>query len=1188
MPKSNYPDKLDTSVEIPVVRDNITEIGSDVLNSLRSAIFNIERTLGINPQGATGNTVSARLSNLIDDNGNILKEALDRSDILSGPIVNEDVSKAAAINESKLRLNYPTDLLQDQIAILDNRLEAFITTLHELNVVLSTHIHKDAINRHFAKAITSEAAASVGSPEATLSLGSGTLQEVLEELYASHMNYTGEALGSANNSHNANQIYYNNAETSDLIDSVSVQGAIDDLAATEGAGVRNSNLNFNSNGIIRTGSVHNAYEGNVVGKMLVPSGEISYSGPSEASTNRISFTTIPTPISAPRPFDILEILDSDNEDDNGEYIISYVSLGAGGGVEYVDIFGGPTNILASGVTAKITKNIYVNYNENGLNCSVRPRYLQSNTPDIQVALPNAATIISSGMKPTSLISGSVDTISIEIDGSAAEIVIFNSDFAVQSIDTVVLSINEYAVANKLSIFAYKIRSLRCYELAITHILPSFLEDSKSRTLKIIAPSGNDATYASGLSYLLDKEVEGAAGNSYHINGRILDDFGKVKKYGANTVSIGTGTMFINAVSTDFMAAGVRSGDLCVIDGSTDPDDDGTYRIQYVTSSSIYLDSVGSMMQGELSDTSAVYIVRCTAPIGELEFEDVDGLYLLDVFVDQDKDIFYRKRMTTLGHLKSGGFYAVVSDVSRGFIGHNDIFTLAVDASGMASIAEQPGGVFGEEVFVASTGSYKVFSVDRMAYIVLEVSATSLPLAPMEITLSGESEPPRSVLHLCRGVYSAKFGFILGSTANNPGAPTLVDKRSTGTVDDSIVGEALLERYIQGPRNELRASGTIHGVDVDSVTDPADGTFLCTITVNPGVAIANGVRFEYLGVNDLSYDYSAGNVGYNDTNNFYIALDGSGCIVIENELDKSGAGINYASPFLNQAVVYIAYVEIAGASTSVTDLRLFVDHIDYKLVGNITVANDQRFGHFTDIKAAVDYARMFSKMFPKMGAPSITIKEGTYEVSENISVEFDLTIRGSGPQTIIKRSFAPTTAVLNNENQANAIFLVGWNSASDTLYGVTMEDLTFVGTEGEAATAGGTFIMVRNNTVNNSDSAVFIFNRLKFIAASDYQVHSTSDLSLGDGPNQLPFHIGYGDAMGTYQNIIISNCYFDGVGYQKGLVYLNANNNYNNISLINNISVNSIDTGSGYSILRDGGGTSVLVNVQEVANMTVSI
>ena len=223
----------------------------------------------------------------------------------------------------------------------------------------------------------------------------------------------------------------------------------------------------------------------------------------------------------------------------------------------------------------------------------------------------------------------------------------------------------------------------------------------------------------------------------------------------------------------------------------------------------------------------------------------------------------------------------------------------------------------------------------------------------------------------------------------------------------------------------------------------------------------------------------------------------------------------------------------------------------------------------------------------MGAPGVFIKEGTYEVSERVSVDFDLAIRGSGPQTIIKRSFAPGTSDFSSQNRNSAMFLIGWNSASDMLYGVTMEDLTFVGTEGEGSTAAGAFIMVRNNTDNNSDSAVFIFNRLKFIAASDYQVHTSADISGGDGPNQLPFHIGYGDSMGTYQNIIISNCYFDGVGYQRGVVFLNSNNNYNNISLMSNISVNSIDTSS-YSILKDGGGTSVLTNVQEIGNMIVGI
>ena len=153
MSKSNYPNKLDTSVEIPVIRDNITEIGSDVLNSLRSAIFNIEKTLGINPQGASGNTVASRLNRSLDDNGNIAKESLDRAGVLSGPISNEDVSKVAGISESKLSLNFPTELLQNQISIIEKRMALFIASLEELNLFLSSHIHPSAKNRHFAKII---------------------------------------------------------------------------------------------------------------------------------------------------------------------------------------------------------------------------------------------------------------------------------------------------------------------------------------------------------------------------------------------------------------------------------------------------------------------------------------------------------------------------------------------------------------------------------------------------------------------------------------------------------------------------------------------------------------------------------------------------------------------------------------------------------------------------------------------------------------------------------------------------------------------------------------------------------------------------------------------------------------------------------------------------------------------------
>lgn len=194
MAKSNYPGKLDTSIEIPAVRDNIIEIGSDVLNSVRTAIFQIERTLGINPQGAVGNTVSDRLNKALDGNGNILKEALDRANVLSGPIVDTDVSKTAAIDEGKLRLNYPTQLLQDEISQLLKQLDAILIAVEELSILFNAHVHPLATNRHPASAITVEEIDSTTSSEGIISIESTGVQDAFEQIFKSHINYDGEGI----------------------------------------------------------------------------------------------------------------------------------------------------------------------------------------------------------------------------------------------------------------------------------------------------------------------------------------------------------------------------------------------------------------------------------------------------------------------------------------------------------------------------------------------------------------------------------------------------------------------------------------------------------------------------------------------------------------------------------------------------------------------------------------------------------------------------------------------------------------------------------------------------------------------------------------------------------------------------------------------------------------------------------
>jgi len=188
MPKSNYPNKLDTSIEIPKVRDNVTEIGSDVLNSLRSAIFNIERTLGVNPQGVAGQTLASRLSNLIDENGSIKKEALLKAGILNGPVSGKDISKTAGIEEFKLNLDYPTQLLQDEISIANTKIDQFIKALEELNRIISIHVDLRATNRHGALAITVNDAELTPSDVALADIQAQDLQSFIESLFNSHIN----------------------------------------------------------------------------------------------------------------------------------------------------------------------------------------------------------------------------------------------------------------------------------------------------------------------------------------------------------------------------------------------------------------------------------------------------------------------------------------------------------------------------------------------------------------------------------------------------------------------------------------------------------------------------------------------------------------------------------------------------------------------------------------------------------------------------------------------------------------------------------------------------------------------------------------------------------------------------------------------------------------------------------------
>jgi hypothetical protein len=1137
MPKSKYPNQLDSSAELPPVRDNITEIGSDVINSLRSAIIQIERTLGINPQGAAGNNLAVRLSRALDDNGNIKSDALDRANVLSGPIIDADVSRVAAIKETKLKLDFPTTLLQDEISMINGELRNIVAQVEELNVLLSVHLTPEALDRHPAIAISVDSADVVASDVSSTSLPGGTSQSVWETIYNAHINYTGANLSSTNNSHLASQIYYDNTDTSSVILSGSVQGAIDDLASQEDAGFRNALLNLHSNGRIRTGTVSDNFEGVSTNSVLIDAASATYI--QAAGSSRSTFTLdIPTaPIEDISEFDILTLSGSLNTDDNKDYNISKVTDDGSGNITSIEVFGGPESDSTSGLFVTITKNQYVNYNLAGFSTTVRPRVEKSNTPDIQVANPDSATAITSGLNPSALLSDA-HTFDISIDsGTAITLDTYDSTVSKQTVNSVINKVNEQCVAQHLNITAYKVLVGNCHEMALIHNVPNISGDFINRTITISAGTADDGTTTLGFVDLLGVTIEGTTGNSLHLNGNVITGFGLIKTFTDSQIALTTGALTLSLFSGTFAESGVRVGDLAVVSGSDTLSDDGSYRIASINAGLASLDLAGTTFSGSLDSGALVHIIRSGAPIGELTFEEigsVNGTIMFDVFMTENKDLHYSKRMEVDGELSSGSFSGVVSDVSKGFITSGITSTLTIGTDGYA-VLTGPDLQDGPSVYVAVTGQYEVFANDGLSFITLEINASGTPLLELSAELFGFDEISSNNYRIARGSFATSLGRVLGESTD-PGIPSVIDKRQSGTADATIVGESFIEKYIEGPRNELRGNGVIRGCLVSNVVfDDTGATTFQTFDIGAGIIVINGIRYEFPGLTNFRIDTS---------DNFYVAIDSQGCVIADVEVTHPITSES-VSPFFDQEIATLSFVENDGSAiTDTVDLRLFVDNIDYKILGEVIVSPDQRFGHFTDIGKAVKYAGRIDKMFPDIGQASVYIKEGNYTVTEQIIVDFNCVIRGSGPNTQIQKGGSFAAGVPFNGSDVDiktAMFLVGSGPdtiANDINRGVTFRDFVYGTNASETTYVSCAFAIVQD--VSNRNNNFFVFDNIRFIGPENVDGRATTPDE--DKIGEYALVVGRQDpvtlaprANHISGNVTMSNCRMRHMGLERGAI-----------------------------------------------------
>lgn len=1058
--KTKYPGQIDTPSELPIVRDNITEISSDVINSLRSAIIQIEKTLGVNPQGSIGQTVAERISSSIDPSGNLKTEALDVAGFIHGPIFNDQVSEVAAIEESKLKLNFPTQILQSQVSVISNMIGEIQSQVEYLSALLSAHVSPSATNRHVAQAISVASITTTPSIVGVKTFDSADLQTTFQTLVDNHFNYTGDGINSDNNAHSANQIFFDTQNVSSIVSSSSVQGAIEEIAGGNEAAIAKNLVYLTKNGIVRSGKTNDSFSSDVLGETLVSPSSISFTA-SSASTATLNFDIVPMFAKDISKFDIVTISGAISDLDNRSFYISSVTTDGGSGLVSLEVFGKLYSTSVGLAIGTVTSNNFKNLNPNGLNSAARLRNGFSNTPDVIVANPNAATITSFGVRPD-LITSSVNSIKIQIDDYAAvDISCYNASLGPeQTVESIVDAINAELTLNHLAAIAYISRTIAGFEISISHIVPNFSGDIKERTIKISSADSNDALSAIGLSDYDGILVRGSYGNSTFINGQLFRSFQKSIILSNKEASLGSGAAKIDYSAGSLLDLDIRTGDLIIITGSSASSDDGLFLVSSVSATQISLDApVAFAFTGSLGNTATILVIRSSAPVSELNFEEVSslsGLMMVDIFATQDADIFYSKRMEIDAVLSSVGFFASVIDVSSEFIKTGESYTLHVTTGGMAYLEDALSNT-GDQVYVANSllgmqnnGTYKIRSPDGLSFVVLRVISIAKPLVALSCSLFGGSEISRDMLWLSRCLFSNATGRIFGTTGTG-GIPSMIDKRNFGSIDMEQICPRFVERYIEGPRNDLRSSGIITGcqASISSTGSDGDGDYLM-VSVSAGTYLASGTRKEFGGIlNFKTYNVSLA----------YLAINEYGVLEIAHSIG-GGPVSQYVSPFLSRGVAHLGYL---NASSALKDLRFFVSNLDGRLTHDIIVAKSTALGHFTDIQSAVDYCSLFydvnygKDVSSPVYCPNVLIREGEYIVDSPIIITEDLTIRGVGKQTVLKRgpSITDCSRLFSDFSKVipdplTAIFIIGDGPSiggGDADYtnfeqGVTIKDLSY--------------------------------------------------------------------------------------------------------------------------------------------------
>jgi len=242
---TNYPSKLDTDAELPGIIDGVTENSAEIINSIREAVVAIETALGADPQGSATD-LTTRIANALNTDGTIKSSALP-STLVDLPLTNSQIGASASIQESKLDLDFTTQVLQDQITSNDTDIASLQDTLAELLSRYLRHI-SGLGDRHESNHIDH-------SLTDGYSFGIGANVETALDYLSGQMD--AHRTATVIREHHASAIEYDPGVTVpgeiDFTTSTNVQGAIDEVAVAILEQVRQHNDQSHNNCVTNDG-----------------------------------------------------------------------------------------------------------------------------------------------------------------------------------------------------------------------------------------------------------------------------------------------------------------------------------------------------------------------------------------------------------------------------------------------------------------------------------------------------------------------------------------------------------------------------------------------------------------------------------------------------------------------------------------------------------------------------------------------------------------------------------------------------------------------------------------------------------------------------------------------------------------------------------------------------------------------